>query len=73
MTRVAFGPGGDSLADADSNGYAHLCNVARELAETLADPYSQGVTGVVFGPDGNLLATADCSGCIYVWMVNSQL
>jgi hypothetical protein len=70
---VAYGPGGTTLAAADTNGSTYLWDIAtKTITATLADPGSQGVDSVAYAPGGTTLAAADINGSAYLWKIASH-
>ena len=71
VREVAFGPGGRTLAAAQTDGRVSLWNIAepahpgRPSVITVGDP----VRRVAFSPDGTTLAAADADGSIWLWNV----
>ena len=66
--RLAFAPGGTTLATGDFNGSTYLRDVANhKITATLTNPNDKIIAAVVFGPGGTTLATGDGNGSTYLW------
>ena len=67
-TAVAFSPDSAVLAAGDADGNTYVWNAAsHQVARTLTDQGSAGVSSVAFSENSAVLATGDGNGKTYLW------
>jgi WD40 repeat protein len=68
VTAVAFSPDGRDIATGDADGNTYIWNAgSRQIARTVTDQGSTGVSSVAFSENSALLATGDADGKAYLW------
>jgi len=68
VTAVAFSPDGRDIATGDADGNTYVWNAAsRQIARTLTDQGSAGVSSVAFSANSAVLAAGDGNGKAYLW------
>ena len=66
--RVAFAPGGQTLASGNREGVVYLWDVdSGEQIDEWAVPDPDNVTALAFSPDGSLLAVGHMDGYVRIW------
>jgi WD40 repeat protein len=68
VTAVAFSPDGQDIATGDADGNTYIWNASsRQIAHTVTDQGSTGVSSVAFSENSAVLATGDADGKAYLW------
>ena len=67
VTAVAFSPDGQDVATGDADGNTYIWNAGHQVARTVTDQGSAGVSSVAFSENSAVLATGDANGKTYLW------
>ena len=71
VTAVAFSPDGQDIATGDADGNTYIWNAGHQIARTVTDRGSAGVSSVAFSGNSAVLATGDANGKTYLWYAAS--